>query len=1131
MIPYLHLLVIGALLWNQNSIVAEDSSPPTTTTKKSGPDTTKPTTIVATTQDQQALECAKFKLQKKRYNNPELHLKLVDEKKIESNRSLKCNKNESSPFVFQVLPCENPDIICYLINCTNPLTYNEIQKPAEKDFDLIVTVGNTSVTFTWNTTLKHCEVRGEYTCSSDNVNETQKNGKQSGLNGNVSGLVPYTDYNCTAILFYGNHSIKEETKQIKTRIGTPGKVRNLDCKETNTTISIIWDDPDTFNGPQPLYNIEVNEKYSSREGHAASFQNIINRMYNVSGLKPYTDYIIKVVAVQKDEINNSLHAPEETRECKTAPGIPGKVKSIDTKFKSNNFIHIHCKAPEKINGPVQNFILYINEIPTFNKSDCVFDVKDLHYLTTYNFKIVFHNGVYLGDSEPFQRHTRYNVNALIGFLAFLIVITSLALLLVLYKIYNLQKKSSRQYDDNIPLAQNEEDRLLNIEPILVENLLDTYKRKNADEGRLFLDEFQSIPRVFSKFSIKEARKSCNQAKNRYIDILPYDDNRVVLSEISGEPGSDYINASYINGFKEPRKYIAAQGPKEETMNDFWRMIWEQKSTIIVMVTRCEEGNRNKCAQYWPILECERATFGDVEVTMNEEKIFPDYITRKLHITNKREKSKRSITHIQFTVWPDHGVPDDPNLLLKLRRRVNALSNFFSGPIVVHCSAGVGRTGTYISIDAMLEGVEAEGRVDVYGYVVQLRRQRCLMVQVESQYIFIHKALVEYNQFGETEVNMLELPLTLNNLKKKDSSSEPSQLECEFQRIPSYRNWRPQSTGNHTDNKDKNCDPNVIPYEYNRVLIKPDDGQTEERHAESDVSSDEDSDDDESIYINASFITGYWGTRAIIAAQGPLKNTVSEFWKMVYQKKVKTIVMLSGPSEKDKEGTCFPYWLVKKQSYDDLEVEVTDEKVYSSYTQRSFEIRHTKRKDVKIISQYHYDQWEDTLPTETKDLLEMIEIIHEMPLSKTEEEENKCGKPPTILVHCRNGAQLTGTFCGLWNILESANAEGVIDVFQTVKNLRKQRPGMVYSFEHYQFLYDTLASTVPAQNGQVKTHTKQEDKLEFQNELETKHPEIIELLPRASSQEFESGPKPAEDESAPNGPSAAPFTEVTLRIDE
>ncbi|XP_075040272.1 receptor-type tyrosine-protein phosphatase C, partial [Mixophyes fleayi] len=743
-------------------------------------------------------------------------------------------------------------------------------------------------------------------------------------------------------------------------------------------------------------------------------------------------------------------------------------------------------------------------------------------------QIYYTNGKYDGEIKTGYKKTRYNDKALIGFLAFLITITSLALIIVLFKIYKLQKKSSCNYEDRIPLTcQDDEKQLLNIEPIQVEQLLETYKRKNADEGRLFLDEFQSIPRVFSKFAIKEARIQYNQPKNRYIDILPYDDNRVVLSEIHGEPGSDYINASYINGFKEPRKYIAAQGPKEETMNDFWRMIWEQKSTIIVMVTRCEEGNRNKCAQYWPSVEEETEVFGDIVVKITEEKFFPDYITRKLHITNKREKSEREITHIQFTVWPDHGVPDDPNLLLKLRRRVNALSNFFSGPIIVHCSAGVGRTGTYISIDAMLEGLEAEGRVDVYGYVVQLRRQRCLMVQVESQYIFIHKSLVEYNQFGETEVSMAELPLLLKNLKKIETPSESSQLKCEFQRLPSYKNWRPQAKGNHQDNKDKNRRSSVVPYEFNRVHIKVDDEPEKEHVEDSEQSSDEDSDYEDTMYINASYIIGYWGKAEIIATQSPLKNTLSEFWKMIFQRKIKAVVMLATTNMENDEDACAPYWKEKNQTYDDLEVELTSEKACGSYTERCFEIRRSKRKDVRKFSQYHYEQWENNLPKDTKELLEMVEKMRKNIPPKEMEEQSRHEKSIPLLVHCSDGSQLTGTFCALWNLVESAHVEEVVDVFQTVKNLRRQRSGMVFSFEQYQFLYDTLASTVPAQNGQIKSSMHQQDKLEIQNELENNIPEVKEGAASIPSSEEDNSPKPKEDETISNGPSA----EVTLRIDE
>uniref|UniRef100_A0A8C5UCP0 protein-tyrosine-phosphatase n=1 Tax=Malurus cyaneus samueli TaxID=2593467 RepID=A0A8C5UCP0_9PASS len=643
-------------------------------------------------------------------------------------------------------------------------------------------------------------------------------------------------------------------------------------------------------------------------------------------------------------------------------------------------------------------------------------------------------------TENRRQTQEYNSKALIIFLAFLIVVTSIALLLNLVT----------QLFQLLFLPFKDDDKqLLNIEPIPSELLLDTYKRKIADEGRLFLEEFQSIPRVFSKFSIKEAKKSHNQNKNRYIDILPYDHNRVELTEIPGDPGSDYINASYIDGFKEPRKYIAAQGPKDETTDDFWRMIWEQKATIIVMVTRCEEGKRNKCAQY-----CVRLTGTAVDVT-----------------------------HIQFTSWPDHGVPEDPHLLLKLRRRVNALSNFFSGPIVVHCSAGVGRTGTYIGIDAMLEGLDAEGRVDVYGYIVKLRRQRCLMVQVESQYILIHQALVEYNQYGETEVSLSELHSYLNSLKRKDHPSDPSLLEAEFQRLPSYKGWRTQNTGNREENKSKNRNANVIPYDFNRVPIRHEEDCNKEGEHDSDESSDEDSDCEESSkYINASFVTGYWGPKAMIATQGPLQETISDFWQMVFQRKVKVIVMLTELKEGDQE-LCAQYWGEGKQTYDGIEVQMADVNSGPSYIIRAFDVTHLKTKETQKVYQYQYCKWSGCdVPETPKDLVSMILNIKQKLPARPATDDNRRTRSVPLLVHCCDGSQQTGVFCALMTLLESAEIEEVIDVFQVVKSLRRTRLGVVSTFEHYQFLYDTIASTYPAQNGQIKKNSQQEDKVEFCSEV-------------------------------------------------
>ncbi|KFV42338.1 Receptor-type tyrosine-protein phosphatase C, partial [Gavia stellata] len=786
---------------------------------------------------------------------------------------------------------------------------------------------------------------------------------------------------------------------------------------------------------------------------------------------------------------------------------PQPVIDVNAKLTADNAVQIMCKSQRVYGGKTVFELTWENDQTTSHSpNNCAFQKENLLYLTNYTFTILVFNGEHRGQPVRRSIRTRYNSKALIIFLAFLIVVTSVALLLVLYKIYDLHKKKLSNTSEGVNLvAVKDDDRqLLNIEPIPSEQLLDMYKRKIADEGRLFLDEFQSIPRVFTKFSIKEAKKSHNQNKNRYIDILPYDHNRVELSEIPGDPGSDYINASYIDGFKEPRKYIAAQGPKDETTNDFWRMIWEQKATIIVMVTRCEEGKRNKCAQYWPSMENGSATYGDIIVKINESKTCPDYVIQKLHITNGRERTAgRDVTHIQFTSWPDHGVPDDPHLLLKLRRRVNALSNFFSGPIVVHCSAGVGRTGTYIGIDAMLEGLDAEGRVDVYGYVVKLRRQRCLMVQVESQYILIHQALVEYNQYGETEVSLSELHSYLNNLKRKDPPSDPSLLEAEFQRLPSYKGWRTQNTGNREENKSKNRNANIIPYDFNRVPIRHEDECSKEGERDSDDSSDEDSDCEESSkYINASFITGYWGPKAMIATQGPLQETISDFWQMVFQRKVKVVVMLTDLKEGDQEH-CAQYWGEGKQTYDGIEVQMTDVSCCPSYTVRAFDVTHLKTKETQKVYQYQYHKWSGLdVPENPKDLVSMILNLKQKVPARPVTGDNRSTRSVPLVVHCRDGSQQTGVFCALMTLLESAEIEEVIDVFQVVKALRRTRLGVVSTLEHYQFLYDTIASTYPAKNGQIKKNSQQEDKVEFCSEVEKTDQEtdLITIDPTPSTPE-------------------------------
>uniref|UniRef100_A0A7N6AWX5 Receptor-type tyrosine-protein phosphatase C n=1 Tax=Anabas testudineus TaxID=64144 RepID=A0A7N6AWX5_ANATE len=756
--------------------------------------------------------------------------------------------------------------------------------------------------------------------------------------------------------------------------------------------------------------------------------------------------------------------------------VPENITNLEAKVHDQNTIIVTCRHRRNFNGPEVDK-LYIaqlyykgdnSELKESKNKTCHFEFKDLSYLTSYTVK-VFSNGRF--ESSPWIEHvdTHYNDKAVIGFLVFLIICTSLALLFVLYKIFIL--KVFHLSLKCFPLTDwfsviGDEDNLMSIEPIPAEALLEAYKRKLADEGRLFLAEFQSIPRIFSRYTVKEAKKPCNTPKNRYVDILPYDHNRVQLTTGNGEAGCDYINASYIDGYKESKKYIAAQGPKEDTVSDFWRMVWEQQSSIIVMVTRCEEGNRVKCAQYWPSPERETEIYEEFIVKLGSEDHCPDYIIRHLSLTNKREKnSEREVTHIQFTSWPDHGVPGEPHLLLKLRRRVNAFKNFFSGPIVVHCSAGVGRTGTYMSIDAMMECLEAEGRVDIYGYIVRLRKQRCLMVQVEAQYILIHQALLEHNQFGETEVTLSELHSTLNTLRQKNTN-EPTLMEDEFDRLPTYKNWRTFNTGLTEENKKMNRCSAVIPYDYNRVLLKLDEGhshdsvQQDEDDEDEEESSDEE-DEESTKYINASHIDGYWGPRTHIAAQTPIPDTMADFWMMVYQKKASTIVMLSECNEGDKESDCV-YWDKEKKLFGEIEVEVSSTDTFPAFIIRNILIRHAKRKESRPVKQFQFLKWTNNeLPEKPQDLTDMIKHIRES------FGRNNAQRSTPIVVHCNDGSSRSGIFCGLWNLLDSADTEKLVDVFQVCKTLRKDRKGMMSTLEQYQFLYDALEGMFPVQNGEVK----------------------------------------------------------------
>ncbi|XP_039191121.1 receptor-type tyrosine-protein phosphatase H isoform X8 [Crotalus tigris] len=290
--------------------------------------------------------------------------------------------------------------------------------------------------------------------------------------------------------------------------------------------------------------------------------------------------------------------------------------------------------------------------------------------------------------------------------------------------------------------------------------------KLSDSAFGFAVEYQQLQDTGTDQLQSVAQQHENQAKNRYSNVLPYDHARVQLTLKPEDPSSDYINASYMPGFKKEKEFIAAQGPLPATLHDFWRMIWEQRVTTIVMLTNCIENGRVKCEHYWP-LDYTPCTYDDITVSVITETILPDWSVRDFCIKQQVSMSEvRHAKHYHYTSWPDHGVPQTTDTILRFRDLVREDLDKMkdNGPVLVHCSAGVGRTGTFISLDSLLCEAQNQGEIGVFSFVEKLRRNRPLMIQNEDQYVFLHQCLLDGIQSASTNAGMIqEHPAVYENI--------------------------------------------------------------------------------------------------------------------------------------------------------------------------------------------------------------------------------------------------------------------------------------------------------------------------------------------------------------------------------
>ena len=541
---------------------------------------------------------------------------------------------------------------------------------------------------------------------------------------------------------------------------------------------------------------------------------------------------------------------------------------------------------------------------------------------------------------------------------------------------------------------------------------------------------------------KVALRPENVDANRFDHLLAYDHSRVVLKKKNHQ---GYINANYVQGYHVKAAYIAAQSPfNEGTADDFWHMVVQEKISQIVFMCRLIEDGITKSEQYWP--DQGSAQFGQTSVLHIKTEEFASFTIRTFDVKGRASSNTQRVSQYQFTVWPDHGTPSDPIPFLDFRMKVKTSVTNDNVPILVHCGTGVSRTAVFIAVDSLMEQAKLENAVNVFKFVERMRRDRTMMVRTLKQYIFIYDALLEalitnYNIVGE------DLRVNYRLLSNVNPLTDKSHFREQFEVLEEFVPKLPEEkciAALREQNKKKNRFESILPMDEFRPILRT-------------PSAIERTD-----YINATFIDSYTQRNAFIITQTPLQSTIVDFWKMVYDFNINTIVMLNNSDFK--EDTCAQYWPPRMgvEKWDPFIVTLKHITEDDHFTIRTLELHNARKPNERHrkVRQFQFESWRmyEKVPWSREGFMKLMEKVDSW-REKTDTLDQ------SVVVHCMDGASQSGLYCACFVLCERMIIDGEVDVFHTVKHLKRRRPHCVSTlvcighllgfillqFSHLQFL--------------------------------------------------------------------------------